>query len=48
MNFASGLMSFATGAVKGGIKIQEDRKKREDELINTAEADAATSRNNNK
>tara|TARA_R110000803_G_scaffold42830_1_gene91597 strand:- start:4344 stop:5816 length:1473 start_codon:yes stop_codon:yes gene_type:complete len=42
MDFASGLMSFATGAVKGGIKIQEDRKKREDELINTAEADAAT------
>jgi len=42
MDFASGLMSFATGAVKGGIKIQEDRKKREDELITTAETDAAT------
>ena len=28
MDFASGLMSFATGAVKGGIKIQEDRKKK--------------------
>jgi len=42
VDFASGLMSFATGAVKGGIEIQKRREQREDELITGAETDAAT------
>lgn len=42
VDFASGLMSFATGAVKGGIEIQKRREQREDDLIAGAETDAAT------
>tara|TARA_R100001082_G_scaffold110810_2_gene91869 strand:+ start:969 stop:2513 length:1545 start_codon:yes stop_codon:yes gene_type:complete len=42
MDFASGLMSFTTGAVKGGIKLQKQREEREDALILGAEQDAAT------
>ena len=29
VDFASGLMSFATGAVKGGLELQKQRNKRE-------------------
>jgi len=41
MDFLSGLMSFSTGAVKGGIEIQKRREEREDKLISGAEDDAS-------
>ena len=42
VDFASGLMSFATGVVKGGIEQQKRRDARELGIIETAEEDAAT------
>ncbi len=42
VDFASGLMSFATGAVKGGLELQKQRDKRELGIIESAEEDAAT------
>jgi len=42
VDFASGLMSFATGAVKGGLELQKQRNKRELGIIESAEEDAAT------
>ena len=42
VDFASGLMSFATGVVKGGIEQQRRRDERELGIIRAAEEDAAT------
>ena len=42
VDFASGLMSFATGVVKGGIEQQRRRDERELGIIQAAEEDAAT------
>lgn len=42
VDFASGLMSFATGVVKGGIEQQRRRDARELGIIEAAEEDAAT------
>lgn len=42
VDFASGLMSFATGVVKGGIEQQKRRDARELGIIETAQEDAST------
>ena len=42
VDFASGLMSFATGVVKGGIEQQKRRDARELGIIEAAEEDAST------
>ena len=42
VDFASGLMSFTTGLVKGGIEQQRRRDERELGIIQAAEEDAAT------
>ena len=42
VDFASGLMSFATGVVKGGIEQQKKRDARELGIIEAAEVDAST------
>lgn len=42
VDFASGLMSFATGVVKGGIEQQKRRDARELGIIEAAEVDAST------